>query len=677
MKKMCAFILSVILTLNYNFSVFADSYEEQLKKYLENAGFYLDSYDGYQHHMNGNMWNNYLKRDDCFGYILFDKNFQNGEYPLLETAMATAANLTGGFSIMNDVYLKTGGEFDPETAIVEYYEIALVSLLAVMEHDFIESVENQEEADRTMSGSDYFLEGSAAAAGFLSTWTGGGEGAEKLFSKAIGYCGIGLDQTEKLYETEKTTKYRYYEAQKYVRFQKILEIVERRSDNQMMRRAAENVDKAVDSCFAYKVDYQEVTGDAVEALKTPFFDVMDMVMKDEGLIALDDDGTLAAAGLLFKGVQLVESVDTGTKTGVFLSDLLVGGSNIVLRYYEMRGMADIRGALIKEIESNDRKIKSADDFEIIQENCELLKDLICVNVRGDYCLYSLLTKDANAYSAVGNATRNLLKMITQDGNIMTFDEWYDQVIRVATGYDQVVQSIIPDVSVYIDSDFQYEPEEEPEKTEETEDRFDANAYSDIYGEYISAVQKTIGNGEWTETLELEADMSLSGNGARVKTKASMVSEAYISGYTEGDLSELAISGNTSLKIMGQSYNWTTEYKQGQAHYQYIEPERKSVDADIPPDFFELGSVTPEMILQEDRSGNQIYFTLSGEKVTEKGIAAVKQIVNAEDLKYGDVELAVTIDEVGKVEKIQMECEASMRYQGYDADVTYDILYSFQ
>lgn len=196
------------------------------------------------------------------------------------------------------------------------------------------------------------------------------------------------------------------------------------------------------------------------------------------------------------------------------------------------------------------------------------------------------------------------------------------------------------------------------------------------GKYLAAAEKTIESGSWSEQLTLEADMSIAYDGGKTKTKMTLNSNSDISNYMEDDLSQIEISSLTDMKMMGQTYSWSTEYKDGVAYCEYTEPFQRSQSLEIDPNIFNFKSISDESILDEEISSSQIRFTVSGEKIAETGIAAVQQISGINNLKYGDVEVIVTLHDSGSINQIVMNFDASVEYQGYDADVTYKIRYSF-
>lgn len=201
-------------------------------------------------------------------------------------------------------------------------------------------------------------------------------------------------------------------------------------------------------------------------------------------------------------------------------------------------------------------------------------------------------------------------------------------------------------------------------------------YNDAYETYLAAANKTTESGGWSEYLTLTANMAITDGSAKTKTKVTLTSNADVSNYSESDPSQIRMSGSAEMTVMGQTYAWDMEYENGTAHYQYTKPNQTSADMKIDPSFFNFGTMTSDMMSNAKISGNKITFTVSGEKIAEVGIAAVNQMSGVDDLEYGDVDVTVTFSDDGKIDNIAMVFHASLEYQGYDADVDYNIDYRF-
>lgn len=205
---------------------------------------------------------------------------------------------------------------------------------------------------------------------------------------------------------------------------------------------------------------------------------------------------------------------------------------------------------------------------------------------------------------------------------------------------------------------------------------DSSISNEAYSKYLKAAQKTTASGSWSERLSTTADMTLSKGSATTRTQTTLTSDAAISGYSEGDLSKLQISGSASMDAMGQTYAWTMEYSNGTAHYRYTEPVPTTFDLEIDPSFFSFNTITSDMMTNATLSGNQITFVVPGEALTKAGLAAVDQMNGFDNLSYGDADVVVQLSTEGKIDTIAMAFHASMEYQGYDADMDFVINYGF-
>ncbi|MCI7180562.1 MAG: hypothetical protein MSA26_08305 [Lachnospiraceae bacterium] len=198
-----------------------------------------------------------------------------------------------------------------------------------------------------------------------------------------------------------------------------------------------------------------------------------------------------------------------------------------------------------------------------------------------------------------------------------------------------------------------------------------------YQAYQDAIQVITSSGSWTEDLTMTADMSISKGSAKTKTKATITSNMDVSNYSVSDLSNIKMSGSADMSVMGQKYTWNIQYENGIAHYEYTEPNQTTADIEMDPSCFDFNSLTADMMEKAKVSGNKITFTIPGNKMEEAGIAAVNMMSGIEDLDYDDVDVEILIDkQTGAVEKMTMAFHASLTYQGYDAEVDYQIDYVF-
>lgn len=197
-----------------------------------------------------------------------------------------------------------------------------------------------------------------------------------------------------------------------------------------------------------------------------------------------------------------------------------------------------------------------------------------------------------------------------------------------------------------------------------------------YEQYIAAAEKTTQTGSWSEKMNMEADMMVTQDRVKVKTKAIMNIDSEVTDYTEGDLSRLKVSARAEMEAAKQTYTWNIDYHDGVAYYQLIEPKQQSYSMEIDPNIYNFESVSQDTILEEKISNGKLHFLLDGDKVEESGLAVIQQMNGVDKMKCGDIEMIVTLTGEGTIDQVEMNFDASIKYMGYDADAAYKLMYSF-
>lgn len=201
----------------------------------------------------------------------------------------------------------------------------------------------------------------------------------------------------------------------------------------------------------------------------------------------------------------------------------------------------------------------------------------------------------------------------------------------------------------------------------------------VYEIYQNAVEKSISSGNWREELNVTGDMNVASldQNEKLKTKVMLESAVDVREYDEKNLSALKISGNGNIQTVGQEIEWTVDYSNGVAHYQYTKPIKSEKEVEVDPVCFEFKTLTKEMMQNASISGNVIQFTISGDQIKEVTSEAINMFDGIEDLRFGEGNIEIIIDqENGTISNINMKVDMSMKYMDYQTAVDYDMKYSF-
>ena len=109
------------------------------------------------------------------------------------------------------------------------------------------------------------------------------------------------------------------------------------------------------------------------------------------------------------------------------------------------------------------------------------------------------------------------------------------------------------------------------------------------------MQATTASGNWNEKMGMTADMALSKDNIKLKTKAAINSDMNISGYADGNLQDTVMVGSADFKIMKQEYAWDVKYENGIAHYEYTKPDKTSADVNMDAEYFDFNGLTENMM----------------------------------------------------------------------------------
>ena len=201
---------------------------------------------------------------------------------------------------------------------------------------------------------------------------------------------------------------------------------------------------------------------------------------------------------------------------------------------------------------------------------------------------------------------------------------------------------------------------------------------EAYEAYTNACDLTVANGSWRENVEMMIDMDISSDNVNAHYVVDAGTTTDVLNYQKEDISTLELQGNGYMSFANISYKWNIDYANGMAHYEYIEPEIQSTDVEIEPGFFNFYEYEKSMWKDFSLGRNRISFTLNGEQMTERGIAIMSSMVNMDKLQYSDVGVVISMDDsTGKIEKINLEFQASLLFQGYNADAEYQVIYEFE
>lgn len=389
--------------------------------------FYADILHNYRHFMDQPGGWSVLTDGEAWAYNVVATNLKNNK--------SFMAGLDSAHFLAEASWLDVlGGTYNVDDIKVQYYVSALSSLLVTMDYQTIKIRSKQAKLTASMTWQDYVEKGASVLADLvgLDASFSGNSG----FANAFDACGIAIETVTDSLETFEHYQYVLENANTFISFRTMLQVLQDHSSDKILVKAAKYLQDAVDCTFQYRMtQMSEVGGITQNTLGSCFLSVFNNVIN-----SLDPEDFLdlewAAFAALNNTVGLLKSIKIGIKIGMLAADVLVGGSDLIQRAYELFAMNSARETLISVIMSKDQKISSVTDIEMIPDVLDLLDVLNYVNYCGAYSVRQIIKTDGH-----------LLTILLKSNNV---DGWYDSVQNICLNIDLSLSNIIPHIEFYQD-----------------------------------------------------------------------------------------------------------------------------------------------------------------------------------------------------------------------------------
>lgn len=420
MKRIFSVILIFAILFHIPLTIRASTYNDFLnindKTQYNMDAYYQELWVNYETNTSF-LWN-YICGDQCCTYVQIANHFKdNGWYEY-------ATKWT-----------------DQELTKERYVEI-LVNLMTLMDYTTHEMIEKQVNADTLKTFGDYAFDVSEILAGTVSLHSTFGSRITEPMKKIATAMGLVSGAADLTVDTIAAYQYLDWTLQTYENHDLFLSAIIKNTDDDTLRNAAIELSDIVNKTFYCKINaVSDISESMAEYIgKDIFFDtlVLDKMLQDASILDLSESD-LEILNLLKDTYSVfATSISYIQDWSVFISDMLGGSSDVMNRYNEMCALTAIREALIKQIESYRSNIKDGSDYVHIGKVCALLKDLVCVNYRGEYCVHEMLVHDGQVFSLV----------VKCNGEAMSYDEIFEQIKIYTSAYVDAIDSIFPDIECY-------------------------------------------------------------------------------------------------------------------------------------------------------------------------------------------------------------------------------------
>lgn len=288
-----------------------------------------------------------------------------------------------------------------EDLTVERCTEILANMVTLMNYQLEDAIVEQAKVDTTKTLLDYGVDIAGIAAGAIGTDTlkKGCDSVMKKITTAIGITNGALDFTASTIEDlELLVQLEGDYSMQY----NFLETVYMYADIPEMKEAAQSLILANKEIMRYKLETITSVGESFakfEATDVFLDQVAEKLLEDPDFWDSDAYGPLMVLSAVYSKFSLFKLT---LDIGLFLGDSLFGTSDIYNRYNEMTALCDIHNALLARVKAN--PALNEEDYENMDRNISLMKMVLYVDARGEYCAYQMTTegKLSELFSSANN-----------------------------------------------------------------------------------------------------------------------------------------------------------------------------------------------------------------------------------------------------------------------------------
>lgn len=385
MKRILTLILAIILTISlWSTTAYATNgiTDSQINQVTQNMLNHIS------HHEYG---------------LLVDGKYR--QYPSFINELYSNEYATATMELI-DKLIDSGSVLDIEE---EKYMEVLINIMAISEHDNASDMAIQNQQDNLKTFQDYAMDIAEMGANAASVMTDNpsvGELGENL-STAISGLNTLVENTDNwigaLSDLETI-------VQNYEKHKIFLSAIESESEG-ALKQAATKLQNAMSTAMKIKLDtYTEISNENFENYSEFFFeDIFFKALKNVPEYTADDTFAFFVDGGSFvvgKFSVLSASWDLGKQIGTLIGNIAVGGENLINRVREIKVATDIRRAL--SISMMNQSAQFATDYssnetqktlyEEVKRYVALSEYMINCDMRGEYCMYSIVANDAGLLS---------------------------------------------------------------------------------------------------------------------------------------------------------------------------------------------------------------------------------------------------------------------------------------
>ena len=346
---------------------------------------------------------------------------------------------------MCDLLIHTGAKPDKN----KYFDV-LTNIIAAYDYDRAGDISKQMEMDNLKSLTDYavdFAQMTADAVSVISGLSSATTQAQKGISTALDWLSVNIQNTDN--QIKALSNFETI-VQDYSEHYDFLDLIARKAADPDLQDAAKTLQVSMSKAFDIMLEsYKDISEENFQNYSEFFFsDILFDAIKltpeyatDESLKFFTDCGDKIVTNAFI----LKDSWELGVGIGKMVGNLVVGGENLINRTLEMMALHDISviltDALIDKESSLLTDLFVTDSLDGIKSYIGLSQYLIVSRIRGEYCLYSIVAKDAGLLSWFNKESQ-------EDAQ-----NWYDNKVMLLSAIQQELLDILAETADFVSNKY--------------------------------------------------------------------------------------------------------------------------------------------------------------------------------------------------------------------------------
>lgn len=195
-------------------------------------------------------------------------------------------------------------------------------------------------------------------------------------------------------------------------------------------------------------------------------------------------------------------------------------------------------------------------------------------------------------------------------------------------------------------------------------------------EYEDAVDKTIGDGEWTEKTTMRIDMGVNKDASTAASLIECNYNLHVTDYSAENPSAAKAQGTATGYLFGSPMDYDIRYADGVTTYTMKAPFPLSYDVPGEASVFDFSMISDRTVQDASMNGQTITFDLTKGEMPDSSFSFITELAQMENVEMDQATVTVKVSDDGMLDMITMDILGSLVYGDESLDTAFTLQYEF-